>query len=403
MERLGSDFTSERYDLTRLGIPLDSIRHRLDYDFDRLEAVEKKLEGIDRTRVLRAIFARLTDGLATHKEKHVALLRFLHRASFHTNLRPLHRGSIAVHDPLIILELNEMHCSHASRLAVDFWLAAGYRARCIRFGAHISAEVHYDEDWHFFGPDSSGGNGIVLTDDDGSIPSWKELSLNSSRIDELPHRYELPHHGFPRTGGTPARSINCFYETKGKKVYYYTKVGRIVFRDRHYGWWTHRAREEHDWKIQPDREWQYQPGAVVFSHIEVIEKGTGGIRFRLEWLPASDKNGDVIGYRLYLSHESRGWNYGGFTGKGNTRECWSSDLGWDPAMYDALYSMPPRDAGFVESSKTEAELVLKPGQQLFVTAMAFDEYHDSVGKEMYLQSNELKIDATRLLAILEHK
>ena len=61
-------------------------------------------------------------------------------------------------------------------------------------------------------------------------------------------------------------------------------------------------------------------------------------------------------------------------------------------MYDALYSLPPHDAGLIETAATEVLFELTPGKTYYVTVMAFDEYHERIGKTLYLQSNELRID-----------
>jgi len=87
VERLGRDILSPRYyDPARFGKPPEEVE-KGDYDFERLADVERRLEGVDRRRALAHIFKAITTGVETDTERHVAILRFLHRASVHATVR----------------------------------------------------------------------------------------------------------------------------------------------------------------------------------------------------------------------------------------------------------------------------------------------------------------------------
>src|SRR5262245_35073672 len=63
----------------------DVIYH---YDFARLAKAEDRLRGIDRRIALEAIFERVTAGSNSNRERHLAVLRFLHKSSFHNLIQP---------------------------------------------------------------------------------------------------------------------------------------------------------------------------------------------------------------------------------------------------------------------------------------------------------------------------
>ncbi len=393
LELLGSDFTNPRYDHARLGIPQDEFRPTLDYDWKQLDEVQQKLKGVDRRRVLQHIWSEVTKDSDTNTEKHLALLKFLHRAGFHnTHLRAQYRDHTKVFDPLVLIELGEMHCTQVARVACDLWEAAGYEARCINFGAKLSAEVYYDEAWHYFGADSVAGNGIALFKPDGTIPSWVELSREPSWIDLLPYRYELNNRGQPRTGGTPARSVNCFYNTKGRPPQYMVKRKTANLSDRYYGW-NDVVILKPDWNLY-EGTWHYQPGVARFQSIQ-LQRDDGSEKQTAEvtWRPSRDRDNDLLGYRIYISQESRGWNYSTFPGSDEAAVYWSNPEGWKPEMYDSLYRMPPSEIGVFETAEPTIRLELDPTTDHFITIMPFDAYHESIGKKMYLMSNELRIPA----------
>jgi hypothetical protein len=399
IERLGSDFVNPRYDPTRIGKTLDEIDPHCDFDFEHLEEVERRLDGVDRRRVLEHVFRTVTAAAETDTERHVALLRFLHRASYHcSKLRPMYRDCVRCWDPVVLLELNEMHCTHAGRVAVDLWEAGGYEARLVNFGAKTTAEVYYEGQWHYFGPDSCGGNGIVLRRPDGVIPSWVELSRNPEWIDVLPYRYELNRRGSPRVSGTPCRSQHCFYYTGGRPPAYKMKSRPAEPGEFNYGWGNMVAHAP-DWEYDDGgRPKRYQPGVVRFSavHVEPARDGSPA-RFRIEWRPAIDRDGDLIGYRVFVGSAPRGWSYSKFAGSRAARAYWSNDGGWRPEMYDALYRLPPHDVARLQTTEPAIELEVPAGEPRYVTIMAYDAYHERIGKEMYLMSNELAIGAEKSL------
>ena len=134
-ETLGSDFTNPKYSPYRLGKALEDIDVVYDYDFEQLEKVEKSLAGIDRRRALNQIFEKVTEGSDTDTERHLRVLEFLQKASFHNYmLQPMYPDGVMVYDPLVLLELGEMRCGQVNRIAVDIFRAAGYDSRLVQAG-----------------------------------------------------------------------------------------------------------------------------------------------------------------------------------------------------------------------------------------------------------------------------
>ncbi|MBL8830417.1 MAG: hypothetical protein JNM18_25815, partial [Planctomycetaceae bacterium] len=90
-ERAGADYFHERYNPARIGKPLEQIDRVYDYDFARLEAVTQRLKHVDRQAALKAIFAKLTVDACDDTQRHLAVLRFLQKASYHhAYLQPMH-------------------------------------------------------------------------------------------------------------------------------------------------------------------------------------------------------------------------------------------------------------------------------------------------------------------------
>src|SRR5262249_14912257 len=147
----------------RLGKPLEKIDQVFDFDFARLAETQKKLQGVDRRRVLKHIFDQLCRGLSSNTDKHVRVLKFVHKAGIHTYIAAMHTDKQMVLDPLLLLELHEMRCRQECRVALDLFGAAGYKGRVIQAGSHQFGEVFYDGKWHYLEADLSGNGQTVFS------------------------------------------------------------------------------------------------------------------------------------------------------------------------------------------------------------------------------------------------
>ena len=190
-ELRGSDYCNPRYDPERIGKALEQIDKAQDYDFTRLKRTRAYLWGIDRRVALKHIFDTVTRGAKTNMEKHLAILRFLQRVSFHGYFSPKESSGKLAYDPLVYLELGEMWCGDVAHLAIDLFSAAGYEARMVQLGGHQNTEIYYEGDWHYFDADLFSGGEVIFMPD-GTIPSVDELSRDdrSTSLDSLPFYHE---------------------------------------------------------------------------------------------------------------------------------------------------------------------------------------------------------------------
>jgi len=390
IERRGCDFTNPRFFNGRIGKPIDQIDRVYDYDFQQLREVEHRLSDVDRPTALRQIFADVVGAAETATEKHLALLRFLQKASYHGDLQPVYPDRSIVTDPLVLLQLNEMRCGHVARVAVDLFQAGGIRARCVSLGRHVIAEAFYDDHWHYFDANLF-GNGHSLFTPDGAVPSVRQISRHPERLDALPSYFELTYRGNPRTGGTLCPSDFYFARVPDDARSYFQKHPtdqKTGNGDRYFGW-HHLRHTDPDWTSN-NREQRYQPGAVAFERVTFSsDPDHASPTVEVAWKPLEDKNADLLGYRVFVSSESRGWNYAEFAGSDQAKTFWSSRDGWKPEMYERLFSLPPHDVALIETAETHLRLPLTPGRRYFLTVMPFDAYHEALGRKLYFLSNEI--------------
>ena len=188
-EKSGFDFGNSKYSPLRIGKTLEEIDITYDYDFDRLAKTTNSLQGVNRRRVLKYIFHEVTKGAKNNTEKHLKVLSFLQKSSFHNLIQPMYPDKTEVFDPLLLLELSEMRCGQVARLAVDLFSSVGIKGRVVQAKAHVLAELFYDGAWHFFDADLFGGERMIF-DKQGRIPSFVELSQNPYAVDALANTNE---------------------------------------------------------------------------------------------------------------------------------------------------------------------------------------------------------------------
>jgi len=384
-ELAGTDYINERYNPRRLKKPLDQIDIDYDYDFARLKQVSYRLEKVDRRAALKAIFDKVTAWSRTDTERHLAILKFLHKTAFQTWIQPMYEDRSAVYDPIVLLELSEMRCGTVARIGVDMFEAAGYPGRIVQAVSHQSAEIFYDNDWHLFEADLAGGGQSIMID--GRILSIAELSRNPYLIDAVPTHFEIlvAPHPYKRSLTYPSYFFFSKEAYRGMEpsVYYKDATPEQMATDRWYGWMLYRTNKDESRKLSVIPR-KYEPDPPKLTKVRII-----GGRARISWKQALDADGDLLGYRVYISKYSRGWNYQEFSGKEEIRRYWRG--GWKPGMYDAMFREPPSDAGLITTSKTSVEFDLPAGETRFITVMPFDKHGESVGRKLYNMSEELTL------------
>ncbi len=363
----GSNFTHPHLSPLRLGKPLEELDVVFDYDFDRAEAYEKQLRLIDRPTVLAEIYRRICADCKTNTERHLAVLEFCRKASFHNALQPMWREGVMIADPLLLLELGEQRCGQTSRLAVDLFEAGGMPGRLAQLACHVAAEVYYDGDWHYFDPGMFSGADTVF-DADGSIPSYRELSRRPTAIDAIPDHVEPLYDNQPLGGSAEYPSSFYFARaTYTAPACYWVKMTtpEEAKKTRNYGWDLIEARDA-DWELH-DEPIRTAPGAPLNPQWEIMGK-------RLTWTASEDRDGDLLGYRVFVSRRPRGWCYG---------------PDWKPSMYDACTRLPPADLGLFTTTTASIDLPADLPRPFYVTVMAYDRHGEQVGCRLYPRSVEM--------------
>jgi hypothetical protein len=398
-EKKGCDYCNSYFDPERIGKKLADIDISKDYDFRRLERKRLLLWGIDRLSVLRYIFERVTNNAVSNTDKHIAVLRFLQKSSFHNHFPPLYPSGEEVDDPLLCLALSEMWCSNVAMLAIDLFSAAGYPGRLIQLSGHQIAEIFYDNKWHYFDADLFSG-GHVVTLSDGHIPSVEELSQgdNYKLLDQFPTYAEKwimrSCRGLYIGSGTYGASYAYFsqksYEISGVKKERRVKLATKAQEKNdfyHYGWSDY-STEPDSGRILHPLHLRFHPSVPSWKMVKV-DKTNRKVFLSVK---SHDEDDDLLGYRVYISTRSRGWKYPTFFGDDKLKVYWDNSAGWNPSMYDLFHQTPPADIGIVVSKDGRAEIDLPSNKgNFYISVMPFDAYGESVGMKLYPVSNELKI------------
>jgi hypothetical protein len=390
-ERNGTRYTDPDLSPYRILPTLTPHDVTFHYDFARLAETEARLRGVDRRTALQAIFDRVTAGANSNRERHLAVLRFLHKASFHNLIQPTYPDGCAVYDPLVLLELGEMRCGHVNRIAVDLFRTHGWPARLVQVAFHVLAEVWYNGGWHYFEGDIF-GNGEAVTLSDGRIPSFAELGEQTEALDALASYWEPDHSNKMSARRRPYPSWFYF----GAEAYAESVVepGFIEKRatpqqesaSRLYGWEFS--------EVIPDPSRQLRRGAgpkrapLEPRIAEVrVASDSGHRRVEIAWEP----DAGAAGYRTFAGRASRGWNYDGNSLPDDLMHFKSGRTGWRPEMYEARYRLPNSDVACVETSRPQVVLLLPPSGPVYITVMSFDTHGEAVGRRLYPMSEELLI------------
>ncbi|BBC22739.1 hypothetical protein [Pseudanabaena sp. ABRG5-3] len=390
-EHNGSDFGNQKYSPLRIGKSLKNIDITYDYDFVRLAKTEESLLGVNRRKALAHIFDTITNGAKNNKEKHLRILSFLQKSSFHNLIQPIYPDKSSVFDPLVLLELSEMRCGQVSRVAIDLFASAGIRGRLIQAKNHVLAEIFYDNSWHFFDADLLGGDKMIY-DSQGNIPSFVELSHNPYLADTIPNNYEsivsLPSRGHT---SYPYTSYFYFDYDLSLSLYYNKIANEEEEQNKFYGWNFYQPVVDKRRKIGHIKEF-YVPGSVDFKEIWISADTDGKNILNLEWFAAQDIDNDLLGYKVYVSKQTRGWNYARDNSSKKLKRFYNNDhLNWKPQMLELLYQEPPHEIAFVKTPQENISITLNESGNYYVTIMPYDAHGESVGRVIYTPSQELKI------------
>jgi hypothetical protein len=390
-ERNGTRYTDPDLSPYRILPALTDHDVTYHYDFARLAAVEDRLRGVHRRTVLRAIFERVTTGADTPTDRHVAVLRFLHKASFHNLIQPTTPDGQPVYDPLVLLELGEMRCGHVNRVAADLFRANGMPARLVQVACHVLAEVYYEDAWHYFDADIF-GNGETARLADGRIPSVAELARCPELIDRLASYWEPDHRNAIPRGGTTYPSWFYFataaYNASRVAPGYIEKRASEAEEDtsRMYGWDHFVVIPDPGRPLTAARTPHQTPAPPKLTIVRCAPEGAAR-RLTLTWEPPTR----AAGFRVFVARNSRGWNYDGASLPADLMRFKSGHDSWRPEMYSARFQLPPSDVARVDTPDPGVSLWLPPQVPIYVTVMPYDAYGESVGRVLYPMTEELLI------------
>jgi hypothetical protein len=363
----------------------------MESQYKRAKEVRLLLANIDRPRALLAIFNRITAGAKTNTEKQLKILEFIQKASYHTDSIASYSLGDWVYDPLVLLELGDMYCTQGAILAIDLFGAAGYPGRLVQLAHHQIAEIYYDGDWHYLDTDLF-GNGETLMDN-GNIPSVAEMSrADYQKLDGLPAFQEtnVMDCAGPIDSGDEYPAYYYFssqaYLTDVPQTYF---VGLDNAYDFEHGWKAVDKIAPNDKVTEYDFTEQHTPTKPIINSVSVDPNRA---TLRLSFT-ATDPDGDLAGYQIFISDHSRGWDYNQFYGDDSAKVYWADPGGWKPAMYGFLFELPPSNMVFLElkADKQYVDIQVKHGITYYITVMPFDSYGLSVQRELFPVSNELKV------------
>lgn len=390
-ERNGTRYTDPDLSPYRILPTLTSHDVTFHYDFAKLAAVEDRLRGVHRRSALKALFDLVAAGADTPTARHLAVLRFLHRAAFHNLIQPATPDGQPVLDPLVLLELGEMRCGHVNRVAADLFRSAGIPARLVQAGFHILAEVWYDGAWHYFDGDIF-GNGESARLPDGRIPSMAELSRRPELLDRLTAYWEPDHRNAVPSAGRDYPSWYYFaapaYAASRASPVCIAKAATPEQEDRSrlYGWEYYTTVPDPDRRLTAEVEPRKTSAPPVLTKVRCDTDGDGR-RLTLAWAVAKG----AVGYRVFVGCTPRGWNYDGPSLPSDLMRYKSGHGTWRPEMYEPRYRLPPADLAFVDTTELRVTVQLPTAGPAYVTVMPYDAYGESVGRRLYPVTEELRV------------
>lgn len=398
-ESMQEDFSEEEFRVA-LNILAETEKYIMEFDKDKLEQegcaynintlgsiedidkIYRELELIDRKRALAGIYKKVCGDLEINTENQEKLHCFLGKISWHFGWRDTvtYNGEMLC-DPLVLLEIKEMKCGQVNRIICDLVDSVGGKARVVQLGGHVIAEVKYDLAWHYFDADVFIGGNILKID--GKIPSVLEMSENPYIIDQLGPlgREVMISDKYLGSFYYPSRAYFCEEAYSTNPYVFYKTASDYECLNELYGWDSYEIVEEMERSLNAD---SYRcPGIPVVTDVQVR-----GREIYLEWKEAFDADNDLLGYRIFVSKKSRGWEYGNVYAEGKAIEYVKGNYGFN--QYDALESLPFKDVLYIETTETAAVLKLDEGIY-YISIMPFDKHGEESGVELYVPSNELKV------------
>ncbi len=386
----GCNYSDERYSADKIGKPIEDIDNTYDYDFDLVENLFSKYDHIDRKRVLSGLFYKIIGDETDNIKRHKLVLDFQAKGIFHNPLyQPLTRDGQEIYDPIVLLELHEMRCGNINRIACDLFSSVGYETRVVQLAGHVISEIYYDNDWHYFDADTVlNSDSIVIINDE--IPSINELSLNPYLIDKMDFQFEnylYPYNSYGYNTKSyihylsyPSYFFNFTY-TDIIPSYCYKTATDIEELNEYYGW-NYYDTVENNGLNTVDKDY-YQPSIPFINEVTVSDNS---VHIGYE---SVDKDDDILGYTIYVSKESRGWEYYNYYCNDAVGQYVLNR--YSPEQYDYVNELPKSEILLDRTKDGYYDLELENGTY-YITIMAYDKHGEEIGKVWYNPSNELTVE-----------
>ena len=116
--------------------------------------------------------------------------------------------------------------------------------------------------------------------------------------------------------------------------------------------------------------------------------------YTLSWETPAVQKGELAGYLVYVSEESRGWDWNTFYGDKSLLS-YRSREGYRPEEILFKSQLPPSEVALLPLGweATTVDIPIAQGQTLYVSLVAFDAHGQQVGNQLYPPSNEFVLTA----------
>lgn len=288
-----------------------------------------------------------------------------------------------LYDPLVLLEIKEMKCGQVNRIVCDLIDSVGGEARVVQLGGHVMSEILYDLDWHYFDADMFIGGCILKVN--RKIPSIQEMSEFPYMIDQLglPHREGLMEKLPFNLQYYPSKFYFCRESYTTEPYVCYKTASEYECLNEVYGWNYYLIEEDCERKL--DADCYMCVGVPIVVDVQVDDN-----TIYLKWNAAFDGDKDTLGYKIYVSKKSRGWDYSSMYAEEDALQYIKESYHAD--QYDFIMNLPFSDVLYTETVETEALIVLSEKGIYYISIMPFDKHGEDVGIEMYFPSDELRVN-----------
>lgn len=112
----------------------------------------------------------------------------------------------------------------------------------------------------------------------------------------------------------------------------------------------------------------------------------------ISWHEPEDKDGDLAGYYVFISDESRGWQEPLFDEAADILPYRSDAEIYGPQLYDIYFTLP-MDYERYDVTQPQITFSIEQGRDYYISVSAYDTYGKTLDREYFVLSNELKITA----------